>query len=146
MHEFELAPMGMKPFWWILFGVVVVCLVMAITFLMSRTPKFEVSSEGLRIRRSLFGRTISASELRVGDARAVDFAKSEELRPKWRTMGVGLPGYQAGWFRLHNGEKALVFLSDKTRAVYIPTTAGYSVLVTPDKPEEFLSSLRTLGR
>ena len=144
MHEFELAPIGMKPFWWILFGVGAICLVIAIILLLSRPPKFEVSPEGLRIRQSLFGRTISASQLRVGEAHAVDFAKSTELRPKWRTMGLGLPGYQAGWFRLYNGEKALLFLSDRTRAIYIPTTAGYSVLISPNDPDEFLSSLRTL--
>ncbi len=146
MHEFELAPMGMKSFWWILFGVGFVCLVIALTLLASRPPKLEVTSEGLRIRQMFFGRTISASRLRVGEARAVDFAQSAELRPKWRTMGVGLPGYQAGWFRLSNGEKALVFLTDRARAVYVPTTEGYGVLVSPDNPGEFLSSLQTLAR
>jgi hypothetical protein len=147
MHEFELAPIGtMKPFWWILFGVGAICLILALTLLLSRPPKLEVSSEGLRIRQTLFGRTITASQLRVGEAHAVNFGKSPELQPKWRTMGVGLPGYQAGWFRLNNGEKSLVFLTDRGRTVYIPTTEGYSLLVTPKDPDEFLSSLRTLGQ
>ena len=57
-----------------------------------------------------------------------------------------MPGYQAGWLRLKNGERALVYLTDKTRAVYIPTTEDYSVLVSPDEPDAFLSALRGVRR
>ena len=64
----------------------------------------------------------------------------------WRRMGTGLPGYQAGWFRLRNGEKALLYLTDRARAVYIPTTAGYSLLLSPADPDGFLSQLRSLSR
>ena len=60
-------------------------------------------------------------------------------------MGTGLPGYQAGWFRLRNGEKALLYLTDRARAVYIPTTAGYSLLLSPADPDGFLSQLRSLS-
>ena len=59
--------------------------------------------------------------------------------------GTGLPGYQAGWFRLRNGEKALVYLTDRGRAVYVPTTAGYSVLLSPAEPDAFLAALRPIG-
>jgi hypothetical protein len=77
-------------------------------------------------------------------ARRVDLGSQVELRPKWRRMGTGLPGYQAGWFRLRNGEKALLYLTDRTRAVYIPTTAGYSLLLSPADPDRFLSQLRSV--
>jgi len=30
-------------------------------------------------------------------------------QPVWRTYGYGTPGLSAGWFRLRNGEKAVVF-------------------------------------
>jgi hypothetical protein len=76
----------------------------------------------------------------------VDFATEPDLAPKWRTMGTGLPGYQAGWFRLKNGEKALLYLSDRSRAVYVPTTAGYSLLLSPADPDRFLSAVRAIGR
>ena len=66
------------------------------------------------------------------------------LQPKWRRIGTALPGYQAGWFRLRNGEKALLYLTDRTRAVYIPTTAGYSLLLSPADPDAYLSRLRAV--
>lgn len=59
---------------------------------------------------------------------------------------VGAAAIGAGWFRLRNGEKALVCLTDSSGAVYVPTTAGYSVLVTRSDPDEFLSAIHRIGR
>jgi Leu/Phe-tRNA-protein transferase len=59
-------------------------------------------------------------------------------------MGTGLSGYQAGWFRLANGEEALVYLTDRRRAVFVPTTAVYSVRLSPADPDAFLSALRAV--
>jgi hypothetical protein len=59
-------------------------------------------------------------------------------------MGTGLPGYQAGWFRLRNGDRALLYLTDRSKAVYVPTTEGYGVLLSPAEPEQFLAALNTL--
>ena len=64
-----------------------------------------------------------------------------ELKPARRTNGIGLPGYSEGWFKLANGERALLFVSDKVNVVYIPTREGYSVLLSTANHEEFLESL-----
>ena len=56
-------------------------------------------------------------------------------------MGTSLPGYRAGWFRLRNGEKALLYVTDPAKAVYVPTQLDYSVIVTPQDPEGFLSAI-----
>ncbi|HYG81514.1 MAG TPA: PH domain-containing protein, partial [Pyrinomonadaceae bacterium] len=58
------------------------------------------------------------------------------------TMGGAFPGYASGWFRLANGEKALLYLTDRRKAVYIPTADGYSVLISPNNPDAFLAALR----
>jgi hypothetical protein len=44
---------------------------------------------------------------------------------------------------LKNGERVLVYLTDDRRAVYVPTSAGYSVLLSPREPDQFLAALRT---
>jgi hypothetical protein len=59
-------------------------------------------------------------------------------------MGTGLPGYQAGWFRLANGETALLYLTDRAKAVYVPTTNGYALILSPDNPERFMAALREM--
>ena len=52
-------------------------------------------------------------------------------------MGTGLPGYQAGWFRLRNGDRALVYLTDRSKAVYVQTTDGYGVMLSPQSLTSF---------
>lgn len=128
--------------WSVIIAVVVIALSGTLILALSRTPIFEVSPDGLSISGNPFGRMIPASELRLDAAHLVDFATTPDLRPKWRTLGIGLPGFKAGWFRLYDGEKALVFLSGTKPAVYIPTTAGYSLLISPQDPTGLLSSLR----
>jgi hypothetical protein len=59
-------------------------------------------------------------------------------------MGTGLPGYKAGWFRLRNGERALLYLTDRARAVYGPTSAGYGLLLSPAEPDAFHAALRSM--
>jgi hypothetical protein len=107
----------------------------------TRHVTFEISPQGLRIRGDLFGRLIPMGSLRIEEAEILDLKKVKTHRPLLRTMGVGLPGYSSGWFRLSGSGKGLLFLSDPTRAVYLPTTNGYALLVSPDDPHAFLAAL-----
>jgi hypothetical protein len=124
--------------------VTVSAVVLISVFLASKTARFEVSAVGLRLRGDFYGRLIRPDALVVEDVRRVDFARSPELETKRRTMGTGLPGYQAGWFRLANGETALLYLTDRAKAVYVPTTNGYALIVSPDNPERFMAALREM--
>lgn len=108
----------------------------------ARASRFEVSSEGLRLRGDLYGRLVPASALRLDEARAVNLRTDTALAPKWRTLGTAVPGYRSGWFRLRNGEKALLYVTDLTHVAYVPTTRGYSVLLSVPDPEAFVASLR----
>ena len=128
--------------WLVILVIVILAIVAAVLLLGLRPARFEVTAEGLRIRGSVFGRLIPAAQLNTAGARIVDLNASPELRPKWRTNGIGLPGHLSGWVRLANHEKALVFLTDRNRVVYIPTKAGYSVLLSPADPDAFLTALR----
>ena len=95
MQTFAIAPSATKVFWLlpvvlVPVGIGVAALLM--TFLGSRGARFEVSSEGLRLRGDFYGRLIPVAELRVAEARRLDFAATPELQPRWRTLGTGLPG------------------------------------------------------
>jgi hypothetical protein len=131
---------------WLLL-VLCVLLPLAIAALMGylaysiRHVTFQLSEPGLRIRGDLFGRLIPRGSLRVADAQILDLKQDKTHGPSLRTMGVGLPGYSSGWFRLRDGGKGLLFLTDLSRAVYLPTTAGYTLLISPADPEAFLAAL-----
>lgn len=146
MQVFMIAPASGRGTWIlpiVLAAVLVpIVVVLALSLLGARQARFEISPDGLRIRGDLYGRTIPLSQLRLADARRVDFEAAPDLVPTLRTFGTGLPGYQSGWFRLRNGERALLYLTDRRRAVYLPTTDGYSLLLSPEAPDAFVAALR----
>lgn len=76
----------------------------------------------------MYGRLVPASAIRADAIRIVDVNQTPELARRVRTFGTSVSGYQAGWFRLRNGEKALLYLTDRRQAVYVPTTAGFSIV------------------
>jgi len=89
---------------------------------------------------------IPAGHLVAGAARHVNLAQMPELQPARKTMGTSFSGYQSGWFRLRNGDRALLYLTDRQKAVYVPTTEGYGVLLSPSQPEQFVAALNTVAR
>jgi hypothetical protein len=112
----------------------------------SQYVRFEVTPAGLAIRGDFYGRRLASQALLPGEARVVDLTVSPAYRPVCRTNGVGLPGYGSGWFRLDNGDQALIFVTDKRRVVYLPTREGYALLLSVADPEAFLAALRQTGR
>lgn len=122
-------------------AVVLPLLLLLIPLWPDRT-EFEVSGTGLRITGSLYGRQIPLADL--GESRRLTPDDVAGYRPSARTNGIGLPNYQAGWFRLGNGSKALVFLTDPSRSVIVSTTQGYTLLASPEDPDGFLAAVATV--
>ena len=147
--NFPISPPATRPTSAIRWLLLVPCVLMplAVTALLgylaysTRHVTFELSEDGLHIRGDLFGRLIPRASLRVKDAELVNLKQEKTHRPYLRTMGVGLPGYSSGWFRLRDRGKGLLFLTDPSRAVYLPTNDDYSLLISPDDPERFLAAL-----
>ena len=150
MEVFTIAPADTKALWLIgLVPIVVVAIVVAVlgaSITGARASRFELSAEGLRLRGDWYGRLIPADHLVPAGARRVDLTNAAGLQPARRTMGTSFSGYQSGWFRLRNGERALLYLTDRSKAVYVPTTDGYAVLLSPSEPDRFLSALDTFTK
>lgn len=127
----------------------IIALVMVLAFvllwrIMSCVGKvtFRIADGVLDVQGDFFSRRIPTSDLRLTEARRVDLRLEPALAPVVRIAGTALPGYQGGWFRLQSGEKGLVYLSDRSKAVCVPTTLGYTLLLTPDDPQGFLDAVR----
>ena len=132
--------------------LVILALVLLLTLLVTglisyaiysaRGTRFVIGERGLRIERTPYGRLIPWESILVGEVRWVNLNLEEGLKPAIRTNGVELPGYKVGWFRLVDGQKALVFLTDYSRVVYVPTKEGYVVLLSVGDPLAFVRDLR----
>jgi hypothetical protein len=145
---FPIAPGSAKPLWFLVPVFLILLGAAALLFYSvtgARNALFEVSPAGLRLKGDLYGRMIPAEDLRGGASREVDLRQARELTPTLRTMGTALPGYQAGWFRLRNGEKALLYVTERSRVVYVPTRRGFSVLLSVVDPEGLIASLRRVA-
>ena len=126
-------------------GLLVAVVCVGVSTLGSQRATFEVSQAGLVLHGDFYGRTIPSSAIIAKKVRVVDLARARKLTPVRRTLGTGLPGYRAGWFRLANGEKALLYVTDESRVVYVPTTAGYAVMLSPLDPDGLVARLREIA-
>ena len=145
MEIFPIVPAGAKPLWFI--GAV--CLVLGLVLIMlawvawsSRHSRVEVTNQSLRLVGDLWGRSIPLRSLDLAASEVLTLDATSAYRPVSRTFGTGMPGYASGWLRLHNGEKALAYLTTRERVVHIPTSDGYSLLLSVADPEALLGALR----
>lgn len=142
---FPMIPAASKSLWFfaiislILVGVLLLMIWLAWSM---QHVRFTVSNDGLRLQGDLYGRTVPLKSLKLDEAVVTNLNTDKEHQPKWRTMGTALPGYAAGWFKLRNGEKALLFVTDKTRVARIPTTEGYSLMLSVNEPAALIDALK----
>ena len=141
---FPIIPASATPFWVIL-GILILFLALSAFFIFiaysARHLRCELNGGGLRVRGGIYGRFLPKDSLIKENAKILNLGIDTEYQPRIRTNGIGLPGYKEGWFKLKNGERALLFITDVSRVVYIPTKKGYSVLLSTHQPEELLKSM-----
>ena len=146
---FRIVPASAKAVWflWAITAVLVApALLLGYAAITGGAVQYHVSGQGLRIRGDFYGRSIPSTSLLPAQARRVDLQLERDFQPKWKTNGITLPGYRSGWFRLRNGEKALLFVTDPSKVIYVPTRDGYSLLLSVEQPEAFLQSLTRMAR
>lgn len=110
----------------------------------SQRTTFELSDQGLRLKGDFYGRTIARHKLRFRDVAMVDI-ETGPYRPVMRTNGIAIPGYRAGWFRLRNGRKALLYVTTPESVVLVPTTDNYDVLLSVADAPRFVERMRALA-
>ena len=142
---FGIIPASSGPFifvWVISLVLIVVIGLLVYVGYSSRHINFAVNDQGLRISPGFYGRFIPKEDINTEGVKVINLKIESEYKPNWRTNGAGLPGYAAGWFKLQNKEKALLFVTDRSRVVYIPTNKDYSVLLGVQQAEEFADLIK----
>jgi hypothetical protein len=135
---------------WVFSGIISFLLLLAVFFgflaFSMRLIRCEVDSRGMHIRGGLYGRFIRGGSIDVEGVRVLDLKRDVDFQPKIRKNGIGMPGLKQGWFRLRNKEKALLFVTDGSQVVYVPTNEGYSILFSTPEPEKFARYVREIWR
>jgi hypothetical protein len=126
---------------WVL--IIVFVLVGAFTGIiyLSKKPSVDISNGFLTIKSLFYGKRISIEKINVNGIKQLNLNNDRDYNIKFRTNGIGMPNYYVGWMRLNNGNKALVYLTDKTNVVLIPTN-DYDVLISTDDFTGITAALR----
>ncbi len=135
--------------WWGLFAVFLLVLGVIIagvySVLAANHATVSLDGQQLHVRGGFYSRKLPLKEVQKEHAAVVNLQEQRQYAPVSRRNGIGLPGLQAGWFRLRNNEKALIFVTDPSQVVYLPTRNGYSLLFSLQHPQAFIDKLTELG-
>jgi len=131
-----------KGFWFlvpvfILLGISV--LLVGIIFSMKNTS-ISIKDNEIIIKSFLYGRKIPIDEVLFDEIKTVNLNESKEYNVAVRTNGIYLPNFLSGWTRLKNGKKALAYLTNREKVLFMPTQ-NFIVLFSMEKTDEFVSKL-----
>jgi hypothetical protein len=56
-----------------------------------------------------------------------------------------VPGYDLGWFSTFGKGKVLAAITKTDQVIAIPTTKGYTLLVSVEQPDQVTAQLRQFG-
>ena len=104
----------------------------------------RIDGRTLRVVAGLFRHSVLIDQLDVSRARVVDLDEHTELRPSIKTMGMSVPGYQAGRFRMREKlGKVFCLLTDRRRVLWLPHLDGKDqLLLSLEHPQALLDALK----
>jgi hypothetical protein len=117
-------------------------LIAALLMLALRRHRLTLTGDVLDIATTFYRKRLLLSDLRLDEARVLDLDEHPKLKPLLKTNGYSLPGFRSGWFRLRGLQRAFVAIADGQRVLWIPTRAGYGLLLQPRQPQALLDRLR----
>ncbi|MBM7070963.1 hypothetical protein SOPP22_02355 [Shewanella sp. OPT22] len=119
-------------------------------FIHSFKADIEISESNLEFDVPLYSKSIPLRVLDIGNAQIVDLTQSKDFQIKFRQNGIGLPGYQLGYFQLdqpyHGATKALLSVTAPTKVIVLPTKENLLLIFSVDHPQQALSKLKQIPR
>jgi hypothetical protein len=87
-------------------------------------------------------RLVALQRLAPRGIKEIDLTQRPELRPLLRTLGLGLPGFSGGWYRLRDGRKALCLVTERDRVTLLEDETGLVYLISLADPEPLRRALQ----
>lgn len=111
-------------------------------FYQSSHAELVLTDTGLTLDAPFYKVHLSRADLLVTEARIVDLKQEVGLTPSFKANGIGMPGFQLGWFNLQGKGRSFLAITDKSQLVLIPTTKGYGLLLTVPRGAELIAQLQ----
>ncbi len=125
-------------------ALIIVALVLGLSLLAMKRRSVTLVGHVLDVRAALFRERTPIVDIDLERARMVDLAEHMDLRPAVKTMGMSLPGFHAGRFRLRGKlAKAFCLVTDRQRVLWLPLHNGKDqLLLSVERPQDLLDALR----
>lgn len=122
--------------------------VFILTLYQSYNSQLEWDDNSVSFNVPLYSQDFTVSDIDWQASYIADLAIQTQLQPKWRINGLGLPGYALGWFKLQNGNKALLSVvaaeSGTQKVVIVPIIdKDYVIMISVEQPDTALALLHT---
>jgi hypothetical protein len=124
----------------IIISIGLMALFPAIFYLMKNTT-LSLTDNEIIIKAALYGKRIPLESITIDAIKKINMNEDNGYNISIRTNGIGLPNFKSGWMRLKNGEKALVYITDKSNVVLIPTKE-YLILFSMENIEDFIRRIK----
>lgn len=117
-------------------------------FIHSWQAKVVVSESSLDFDVPIYSKTVPLRLLDINHAQIIDLTQNSQFKIQFRQNGIGLPGYQLGYFKLEQPyrgiSKAILSVTDSTKVIVLPTKENVIFIFSVDNPHEVLRQLQAL--
>ncbi|HEX6612569.1 MAG TPA: hypothetical protein VF022_01740 [Rhodanobacteraceae bacterium] len=107
-----------------------------------RCAGVALNAQAIGIDTGFSTRLVALQRLAPRGIMEVDLKRHPELRPLLRTLGLGLPGFNGGWYRLRDGRKALCLVTERDRVTVLEDETGLVYLLSLADPEPLRRALQ----
>lgn len=101
----------------------------------------RIDNGGLHITAAFYSLRVAIDDIE-GVPQVSNIKRDRERQPVSKTNGISLFGFHLGWFKLRNGEKCFMYVTGGS-AVYLRTTAGFSMLLNVRSPSAMITELQS---
>ena len=103
---------------------------------------WSVNGGKLQIHAKVWNDDFPLRDLQLDQTRILDLRQEPGWQPREKSFGFNGFGFNAGRFKLQNGELVELYLAKETTAVLIPRRGNVPVMVGVRDPHAFLSVLQ----
>ncbi|MBT1446528.1 PH domain-containing protein [Shewanella sp. JM162201] len=123
--------------------ILAVTLLLGWIFIGALSAKVQLEPTKLVLDLPAYSREVPIASLQLDAARVIDAKASDAPKLGFRTNGVGMPGYNLGWFRLKDSDtRALVSVTGDAPLLVIPTSDNYILVLSTPDGDKLLAALR----
>lgn len=100
----------------------------------------EINCSEVIVKAAFYTARIKRSDIKT-DIQVLNLDNQSSIDIVTRVNGIGLPGYQVGWFSLKNGRAAFSSVTSKD-VLYIPTTKNFDLILSLPDAQSALDRLK----